>query len=224
MASSDLSVCNRAIGRIGGDRIDALNEDSPLGVFCAENYAAKRRFCLSKHRWTFAGRIAPLAKVDPPAGSAQVLRHAFAKPADLVGAVHAWRDHPDPLRGRSVYVMEADGLYWSDTAPIYAEFTRAVPEAEWPAWFEELVVTAFAAELADFAQLSGKARDFRTEAWGVPSENGDGGLYLSARQEDARLAPPRRLVAGVDAGPLVGVRRSSPDFTWDGTFIDPPSS
>lgn len=222
MANSELEVCNRAIGRISGDRIDELGEDSPLGVWCLENYAAKRRYFLSMYRWTFANRTAQLAREVVEADAVKPLDYRFARPADLVGAVHAWRDHPDPTQGRRVYVLDSGGKFWAATPTVYAEYTRAVPEADWPAWFEQLAVTALAAELADFAQMTTKARDLRVEAWGLPSEGGKGGLFATAMEADASLAPPRQLVSGVDPGPLVEVRLTSQVFGWDGTFIDPP--
>lgn len=211
MAFTDLSICNLAIDRVSGDRIDALDEESPLGAFCQENYPHKREFIISKYRWTFANAVALLARLEPSADPAAVrpMAHQYAKPADLIGAVHAWRETADPSQSRCrPYVMEVGGFFWSDVSPLFAEYTANRPEAAWPAWFRQLVVTAFAADVADFCQQTTKARDLRSEAWGTPQENGEGGLYASARNEDGRLAPPRQLIAGVDAGPLVQARWS----------------
>lgn len=209
MAFTDLSICNLAIGRVSGDRLDSMDEESPLGAFCQEQYPHKRDFILSKYRWTFANAVALLSRVDP-AGDPNTVRpmaHQYAKPADLVGAVHDWRETADPAQSRTrPYVMEVDGFFWSDTSPLYAEYTAQKPEGAWPPWFRQLVVTAFAADLADFCQQSTKARSLAAEAWGTPQENGEGGLFASGRSEDARLAPPRQLETGVDAGPLVQAR------------------
>lgn len=221
MAFTELDICNLAIDRVSGDRIDSLVEESPLGAFCQVNYPHKRDFILSKYRWTFANAVSLLARfgVSDIAPEARPMAHKYAKPADLVGAVHAWRETADPLQARSrPYVMEVDGFFWSDAQPLYAEYTAHRPENSWPAWFRQLVITAFAADVADFCQQSGKARDLRTEAWGTPGQDGEGGLYASARSEDARLAPPRQLMtSGVDAGPLVASRfglGSSPFSRW----------
>ncbi|MFC5374737.1 hypothetical protein ACFPIF_19430 [Brevundimonas faecalis] len=219
MAITDVTICNMAIGRCSGDRIDAMDEESPLGAFCAENYAHKREFILSKYRWTFANAVALLARVDPAANPDAVrpMAHQYAKPADLIGAVHDWRETADPHQSRRrPYVMEVGGSFWSDETPLYAEYTAQRAEGAWPAWFRQLVVTAFAAEVADFCQLTTKANALRAEAWGTPQENGEGGLYASARNEDARLAPPRQLETGVDAGPLVQARWGGSPFAGRG--------
>lgn len=216
MAFTDLAICNLAIDRVSGDRIESLTEESPLGAFCAVNYPHKRDYILSKYRWTFANAVALLARIDPSENpdEARPMAHKFAKPSDLVGAVHAWRETADPAgASRRPYVMESGNHFWSDTAPLFAEYTAAKIESHWPAWFRQLVVTAFAADLADFCQLSGKARDLRAEAWGTPGMDGEGGLYASARSEDARLAPPRKLEVGIDPGPLVASRYGFGHFT-----------
>lgn len=210
MSFTELDICNLAIDRVSGDRIESMTEESPIGAFCLVNYRHKREFILSKYRWTFANAVTLLARIDPAADGAEQrpMAHKYAKPADLVGAVHAWRETADPSRATTrPYVVEMDGFFWSDQQPLFAEYTAHRKESTWPAWFRHLVVVAFAADLADFCQQSGKARDLRSEAWGTPGQDGEGGLYASARSEDARLAPPRELTSsGVDAGPLVASR------------------
>lgn len=207
MSFTDLTICNLAIDRVSGDRIDELGEDSPLGAFCRDNYPHKRDFVLGKYRWTFANQVALLARLAVPEGEPMPCAFKYARPADLAGAVHDWREVADKQKARiSPYVMDSGGAFWSDQSPLFAEYTRHVPEADWPSWFRQLVVTAFAADLADFCQLRGQARDLRMEAWGTPSMDGEGGLYAQARNEDARHAPQRQLAGGVDGGPLVEAR------------------
>lgn len=208
MEFTELTICNLAITRGGGgDRIDALDEESPLAAFCQETYATKRDYVLGKYRWTFANRVAPMAQLEVPASDPKPCAFKYARPADLAGAVHAWRETPDPQRSRIVpYVLESDGAFWSDQSPLFGEYTRHVPEAEWPSWFRELMITAYAADVADFCQLTTKARDLYQRAWGTPQDEGRGGLFADAMTLDARMAPQRQLVSGVDAGPLVEAR------------------
>lgn len=212
MKFTDLEICNLAIDRVSGDRIESLDEESPLGAYCKVNYPHTREFILSKYRWTFANAVLMLSRVDPASTSAEArpMAHKYAKPSDLVGAVHAWRDTAEISASRQrPYVMEAADHFWSDASPLFAEYTALRPEHAWPAWFRELVVTAFAANVASFCGQATKARDLQSQAWGTPGADGEGGLYASARAEDSRLAPPRELVAGIDAGPLVLSRYSS---------------
>lgn len=216
MIHTDVTICNLAIGRVSGDKIDSLDEESPLGVWCADNYPHLRDVILGKYRWTFANQVSMLAQVALTPGEPAPCAMKFAKPADLSGAVHAWRDAADPQRARRApYVLEANGFFWCDTAPLFAEYTAARPEGAWPSWFRNLVVTALAGPLADHCQRATLARELKTEAWGTPSEQGQGGLFGAAMAEDSRMAPQRQLVGGVDPGPLVGARGGygGPSFT-----------
>ena len=216
MPLTALDFCNLAIGKISGDRIADFGEDSPLAVFCAEQWPQKRRTLLGKYRWNFANTIRLLSGVAIGATETAVMAHKFMVPADMIDAVHAFRDQADPYRAeRTPHVMLANGFFWADEATVYGEYTGERAEALWPGYFVELGLYAFAADLAGFAQLTTLQRTYEAKAWGTPQENGEGGLYLTARNEDARMAPPRQLVSGVDAGPLIGAR-----FSGANTFID----
>lgn len=209
MKFTDLDICNLAIDRVSGDRIDSLQEESPLGAYCKVNYPHTREFILSKYRWTFANAVVPLTRVDPAEDPTQArpLAHKYAKPSDLVGAVHAWRETADISQSRTrPYVMEMADHFWSEAQPLFAEYTALRPESAWPAWFRELVVTAFAANVAGFCGMSTKSRDLQQQAWGTPGADGEGGLFASAKAEDARLSPPRDVFSPFDNGPLVDAR------------------
>lgn len=214
MALTDVDVCNLAIGKCSGDRIDALGEESPLGAFCAETYPHTRETLLSAYRWAFCNTVRPLARLEIAADEQAVMTYKFAAPADLIGAVHDWRDHADRLQGCSVYVIQSNGAFWSDAAQVFGEYTAAKGEADWPVWFRNLVVHAYAVEVAHFCQLSTKANQLDQQAFGTPSENRRGGLFGAAMAEDARMAPQRTLVAGVEGGPLIEAR-----FTGAGSLL-----
>lgn len=207
--ASDLEIYNLAIDRVSGDRVAAFGEDSPLGVFGADNYPHLRDVLMGKYRWTFLNSVRSLARLAIAPGETAVMGCKFAAPADLVGAIHAFRDAADPQAARTTpYVLLVDGFYWADASPLFAEYTAAKPPTAWPTWFRELLVTAMAAKLADHCQNARLAARLHQDAWGLAGENGEGGLYMQARNEDSRQAPQRSLnsAGGVDGGPLVNGR------------------
>ena len=206
MIQTDTDVCNLAIGRIGGDPIESLSEDSPLGAYCQANYPQKRDWLLGKHRWNFSTALAQLAAVTPAAG--QPLPYAFVKPGDMIGAGHAYRDGPAESANNVRVTMNANGLY-STSPVVWIEYSARVAEASWPVWFVELVRIAFAADLAMHVQNRGLAADLHELAFGPPGMEGQGGLYGDARNEDARNAPQRQLFYD-SSGPLVDARFNGP--------------
>lgn len=198
-----VDICNRAIAKVGGEPIEALDEDSPLGAFCADNYASTRDLLLSKHRWVFASRVVQLARLStPPAGNPRA--YLFERPSDLVGAIHDFRAGAAQDAAKVSTLQTADGVA-ADVTTVWAEYTGQVAEAAWPPWFRNLVETAFAAEVAAFAQMRSRGDALKVEAFGLPEMQGEGGLYLTARQEDGRNAPQRALTYA-DGGALVAAR------------------
>lgn len=221
MAQADLDVCNQAIAKAGGARIDALDEETPLGGFCLASYPGKAAWLLSRHRWIFAKKIARLQLLTTPPDDSP-LAYAFAPPDDSAGAIHDFRSGADE-RADKVQALQLAGYVAADAATLYVEYTARVPENRWPPWFEQLVVTAFAADIARAMGRRSQATELDQQAFGTPELNGEGGLYLSARQEDSRNAPARAL-AYEAGGPLVGVRHGTgwPAFSAGVTVIIEP--
>lgn len=221
MSRTALDVCNLAIVRVGGDRIDAISEDTPAGAYCLTDYPQARDWVLGKYRWTFAGKVAQLARRattpdDCPAA------FAFDLPADLIGAIHDYRVAAD-RRSAKARTQLINGYVAADQETVWVEYTCRADEAVWPAHFVELVRIAFAAGLAasPVAQNQKLAALLYQQAWGTPEQNGDGGLYLASRTEDSRLAPQRMAFGWMDEGELIAVRGNGAS-PWSSPFVLPP--
>lgn len=67
MATSETTICNLALGKLGSKRIMALDDDSPEARQCKLAYGATRDEVLRGHRWNFATRRANLSRLaDAP--------------------------------------------------------------------------------------------------------------------------------------------------------------
>lgn len=203
MAQTSVGVVNKAIGFVGGEPVESLTEDTPLGAYCQDQYPAKRDLLLGMYRWVFANRFVQLDKIVPVPPNVP-LSNLFSLPGDLIGAIHAFRDGPR-VDANNVRCLVGDVGVASDFAPVYAEYTARVEEVKWPVWFTELVATAFAADLARRRPNAALAKDLDARAFGPPEANGEGGLYLAARNADSRDAPERALFYD-SAGPLIEAR------------------
>lgn len=204
MALNDLDVCNQAIAKGGGgEKIDALDAETALGAFCLENYPRKKAFLLAKHRWIFAKEIVQLTRLSETPANCP-MAYAYARPADVAGAFHDFRAAALENSAK-VAVSQASDFIASDSPEVWTEYTKVVPESRWEPWFEQLVVTAFAVEVAHIALKRTLAGELYQEAFGSPEMHGAGGLFLQAKQDDSRNAPQRAL-AYEAGGPLVSVR------------------
>jgi hypothetical protein len=203
MAQTALDICNLAIAEVGGERIDEIGEDTPVGAFCQSAYPATRDWLLSRHRWVFAKQIVQLNRLaTTPSGAP--MANAFTRPGDVVGAVHAFRDGPRE-DAWNVPVSQMADYIAADQAVVWAEYTAQRPEATWPMGFHQLVVIGFAEKVARFVMQSSKADELHRKAFGGPQDNGEGGLFLAAKIEDGRNAPQRQLFYD-SPGPLIEAR------------------
>lgn len=80
MATSDVQICNLALGMIGAGRISALNDGSAEARACNAIYSSLRDEVLERHPWTFAVKRATLSQdaTAPDWG----YEYRYALPAD----------------------------------------------------------------------------------------------------------------------------------------------
>jgi hypothetical protein len=224
MVQTDLDVCNLAITRIGGEPIDALDETTPQGAWCVAQYPQARDWCLGKYRWAFANKIAPLSPrlvtpTDCPAA------FAYDIPADVIGAIFAYRSAAKRDRAFEVRAELVNGYIASDCPTLFIEHTGRVAENKWPVWFVEFVKTVFASGMASgVGQNTQLAAQLYQMAFGTPGEAGEGGLYQQSRNEDSRNAPPRTAFGAgfsFDDGDLVNAR-FGPGFGFGPAWLSIP--
>jgi hypothetical protein len=177
--ATDVDVCNRAIGRVGGEPIESLDDETPLAAFAPSSgrpqglaagllpLGVRRPRSPSWCSWPSPRPTAPCPSPTPG-------------PADLAGAIHAFRNGPDAC-GRAGRADQLADYIASDTL-LWAEYTAAVDPATWPPWFKELAVKSFAADVARRRAAETLADEPELEAFGPPEMNGQGGLMLQAMQ------------------------------------------
>jgi hypothetical protein len=82
MATSEVQICNIALGKLGVDFISSLEEDSKAGKHCALFYGPCRDSVLAALPWNFAVKRAALARLatDPAFGYS----YQYQKPANCI--------------------------------------------------------------------------------------------------------------------------------------------
>jgi hypothetical protein len=217
----DVDICNLALGLCAGDTIASLAENTPMGLFCRDQYPQKRAYLLGIYRWVFATQTQPLTRVDGAALPAdrRPASYAFVKPTDIIGVVHSYRDQAAIDGSRQLTVIENDGRYWCSESAVWVEYTALKDESTWPSWFVELVKVAFAADVARRLQNNSLAQTFQEQAFGSPGEGRDGGLFSQARAADGRAAPSRQLFC-FDDGALINARFEGGGGVSIGGFVN----
>lgn len=86
--TSEVSICNQALGWLGANLITSLGDDTTEGHLCRANYANLRDSVLEDRDWTFATARASLPRiVDAPPFE---YSSAHQLPVDLIRLIGVW--------------------------------------------------------------------------------------------------------------------------------------
>lgn len=137
-----ITICNMAIGLVGGSSITSLVDETVEAEQCGLYYDIARKFCLESRDWTFAAETRQLAADVTPISTEY--SYSFALPADcLVVRVVA---SDAQLRVPVEYQRQSNRLI-ADSATMYIRYTKDVTIT---ARFSPGFATAVAHKLAEF--------------------------------------------------------------------------
>lgn len=143
--ASEASICNRALQKLGAERITSLLEDSPNAQECNASYSELRDFELSSHRWNFAiERVALAADATAPAWGRA---NSFTLPADYLRILPPYPE--DNVQYRD-WQIEQGKILTDDTAPLNVRYVKRVtdPNLMTPS-FREALSALIAVELSE---------------------------------------------------------------------------
>lgn len=206
MALRDIDICANALVRLGEAPIQSFEDGGDPSTVCATVYPRYRAFLLSCYPWRFT-----IFKIELARNAVAPLnewRYAYDFPGDLInGPLAIFRDNDEDAATFTRYEQYGRQVF-TDEDRIFADYQRDVLEENWPAYFVEFAVEAFAAEIAmaitDNASLE---QVKKVSAWGG---NMNGGKFLKAKTEDARRQPTPSLFQNGD--PIMAARIGSSHY------------
>lgn len=144
MATSDVSIVNLALQKLGAARITALTEDSPNARAANACYEAMRDLELRKHRWSFAIKRTQIAAdaTEPDFGPANY----FTLPADFIRLLE-----PDTSENYNTldWRIESNGtnrkIATDDAAPLNVRYIARIED---PTLFDAAFVEVLACRIA----------------------------------------------------------------------------
>lgn len=184
MASSAASIVSRSLALIGEGPVSALSPPDPTNRarICADLYFPFVETQLLSHPWRFTVKKAQLSrKVETPLN---VWSYIYALPSDRLGEglLAVYPSTEIGARPSKDYEIFHDGMY-TDLETVVVDYQYRAPENLWPTTFVRFIEVAFAAEIAVAIREDQEARErLVRQAWGPPEDNGEGGLYGSAKK------------------------------------------
>jgi len=139
--ASEVSICNRALQKLGAARIQSLTEDNVRARACNANYSELRDAELRKHRWHFSIKRTQLAAdtTAPVFGKTNY----FTLPTDCL--------RPLPPRKADVeWVIEGRKIATDWTAPLDLRYISQITDPNtMDATFREALASKLAYELCE---------------------------------------------------------------------------
>ena len=173
MATSGTSICNQALGRIGANRINDLDDTTdtkPEAIQCRLHYEPTRDALLRSHWWRFAAGRATLSQdtVDP----AFEYDHQFILPTDFMALRSIYGDNYTTRRNLRYSVAIEGSRILTDESTIQIRYTKKITDAS---KFDPLFVKMLSLLLSD--ELIG------------PLAGGDKGIQDKIDRKIASLMP-----------------------------------
>ena len=203
--NNGIGVMNIALARLGEEEIQDVTSTT-AGKLCGTLYRPLALSLLTGHPWKFAQKKKADTTVDSTPINEWKNAFSIAAVSDLLRIVAVYDSGDATARPMKEYERIGTDIY-ANVDEIWYDYIYDIAEENWPPWFVQLVAVALAAELAvPITDQVSKRDDLWREAYGLPSENGRGGLHGKAAYTDSIENPTKPLQQ--DQGEILTYRAS----------------
>jgi len=165
--ASKVEICNRALQKLGAERITSLTEDSVNARACNVAFEPTKLAELRLHPWNFAIKRAQLAaSATPPAFGRP---NSFPLPADFVRLLPPY---PEMNTNDLDWQIEGKSIYTFDDAPLNVRYIYDVTDPnEMDVLFRESLAAKLAVELCEELTQSSSKQDSLATAYELSIRN-----------------------------------------------------
>lgn len=166
-APSVVSICNRALQKLGASRITAIDESSKNARACNNCYESLRDALLRAHAWNFATTRASLAAESPAPTWGRA--NSFPLPSDCLKLLDPYPE--DNLATRD-HQIENGKILTNDADPLYIRYTAQITDpVVMDSLFREALATLMAVEMCEeITQSNTKKRELKDDYKSVVAE------------------------------------------------------
>lgn len=193
MADSKFKVCSLALTELGIKAISSFDDNTPASRTCGEIWDDYSSYLLSIYPWRFSMRQTQLTKLTIPPLTGW--RNAFQLPSNFLSLRSVYNSQgysPLPMHNYEIFM---DKIY-TNFETLFIQYQAYVEPINWPAWFLEFAVQSFAAKLAPILlNKQDVAQQKYMNAFGLPQDNGNGGLFGRAKSIDSKQMPAERITS-----------------------------
>ena len=146
---NQVEICNIALGRIGQETIERMDEASEAARVCRRFYDLVRQTVLRRFPWTFAAKRVRLALLEHKSPD---YKYAYRYPSDALCLRQMFNDHFSGLpRDNQYKILGSDdgNVIYTNIDDAWIEYTSDVKDPTfWDAQFIEAFAWKLAAEIS----------------------------------------------------------------------------
>jgi hypothetical protein len=190
MALDDVGICANALLRLGANEIQSFTEENDRAKLCSNIYPQVKRDMLSRYGWRFLTAKAKLARLTLAPLSGWTYQYQLPSDRAINGAIIVYTsDQPNTPAFKDYEIQ--DSVLLTDETEIWIDYSlEDIDEQQFPGYFTELMIAVMVQKLAfPITDQQNVADAAFIEAFGLPGEQGYGGLYGQARNRDAQTQP-----------------------------------
>jgi hypothetical protein len=204
--ATDIDIASQALLLLRANTISSFSDDSNEAEIVNTMYEDFVQQILTLHPWTFATKKRLLNQDSTDPVNEYTYSHVIPGEALLLWAVFDSDEvGAKPVRDYDIYGVEGGRRIFSDYPELYADYTVYTDEPNWPSYFVQFAIHAFAAHIAiPVTHNTALAEYYERKAYGSANANRKGGLLGVAMSTDSKQKRNEYIVSS----PLVEARFS----------------
>lgn len=184
---SKFEICSLSLVELGEDTISSFTANTSPSQICGLRYPEYIKYLLSIHPWKFTLKKVQLARLTT--NPINEWKYAYQMPSDILILRALYNSSSTGIIPDTCYEVFQDKIY-TDEEKVYIDYQFQPAEEEFPPFFVEFAVMAFASKIAMPITDDLKIEESKyIKAFGSPSDNRNGGEFGIAKKLDSLQNP-----------------------------------
>lgn len=142
---SGVDICNRALQKLGANRINSFTDNTRTARACAIIYDPRRRALLRDYEWVFSIKRATISQDDPPPDWGKP--YSYTLPGDFLRLID---NYPERQNNALDFQIEGLQIFTRLPSPLHIRYIYDVEDTTlFDALFSEALAANIAMELAE---------------------------------------------------------------------------
>ena len=191
--ASKFDICSTSLVELGEETISSFTANTAPSKICGQIYPEYIKYLLSIHPWKFTLKKVQLARLTT--SPINEWKYAYQLPSDLLILRAIYNSSSTNIVPQTNYEIFQDEIFTNETT-VYIDYQYQPDESTFPAFFTQFVIMAVAARISMAITDDAKIEESKqVKAFGLPSDNLNGGLFGVAKKLDSLQSPSPAIMA-----------------------------